>query len=246
MGRFSYVRPCSPLKNTSSQRKLFSCRLCEFIPQFDSIRVASGSGIGLVAGVRKSISMTSSVFTTAFPAPSEVMSFQQSVVKWFQDEGADYPWRRTSDPYAILVSEMMLQQTRIATVLERKYFERWMRDFPTTGALANAPEEKVLKAWEGLGYYNRARNLQKAARVVESEHAGKFPETLERILRLPGIGRYTAGAVASFAFERKAPIVDGNILRVLSRILLWRNQSMFPLFSENSGSGRRPSRLKRK
>lgn len=145
-------------------------------------------------------------------------SFRSALVEWFRSEGRDYPWRRTRDPYAILVSEAMLQQTQIATVLGRGYYVRWMDAFPTWEALAGASEDEILKLWEGLGYYNRARNLRRAAEIVVNEHGGRLPEDLEAIGALPGVGRYTAGAVFSFAFDRPAPIVDGNISRVFSRL----------------------------
>ena len=148
----------------------------------------------------------------------EPAAFASALVNWFGQYGKDYPWRRTHDPYAVLVSELMLQQTQIATVLARRYFENWLEKFPTPEVLAAAPEEEILKAWEGLGYYRRARNLQKAAGVIVTEHGGKFPRDLESILALPGVGQYTAGAVASFAFGNQAPIVDGNIARVLARL----------------------------
>ncbi|MCB1229858.1 MAG: A/G-specific adenine glycosylase [Verrucomicrobiae bacterium] len=153
----------------------------------------------------------------------ESADFQRALIDWFVADGRDYPWRRTADPYAILVSELMLQQTQIATVLERRYFERWLERFPDVAALADAPETDVLKQWEGLGYYNRARNLQKAAQVVVGEHGGEFPDSLEKIHALPGVGRYTAGAVMSFAFDRPAPIVDGNVARVFARLFDWRD-----------------------
>ncbi len=153
----------------------------------------------------------------SFANPAEIAFFQKALIDWFRRCGRDYPWRRTHDPYAILVSETMLQQTRIATVLERGYFTRWMAAFPGWRELASADEEKVLKQWEGLGYYNRARNLQKAAMTVVRDHGGKLPPRLETLLSLPGVGRYTAGAVLSFAFNERAPIVDGNVSRVLSR-----------------------------
>lgn len=146
-----------------------------------------------------------------------VLAFQKALVEWFEREGRDYPWRRTSDPYAVLVSEAMLQQTRIATVLERKYFERWMEAFPDLETLASADEEEVLELWQGLGYYNRARNLQRTAVRLVNDLKGRFPNELDTLLALPGVGRYTAGAVLSFAFGIRAPVVDGNVIRVLSR-----------------------------
>jgi A/G-specific adenine glycosylase len=144
--------------------------------------------------------------------------FHGRLIEWFDREGRDYPWRRTADPYAILVSEIMLQQTQIATVLGKGYYSRWLERFPDIASLAAAPEADLLKAWEGLGYYNRARNLQRAAQAIIVRHSGQFPDSLEEILALPGIGRYTAGAVLSFAWDRPAPIVDGNVARVFSRI----------------------------
>lgn len=141
-----------------------------------------------------------------------------ALVAWFRECGRDYPWRRTRDPYAILVSEVMLQQTQIATVLDRGFYKRWLDQFPDFATLAEAREEEVLKAWEGLGYYRRARNLQRLAKEVIEQHDGVFPQDHATILSLPGIGPYTAGAVASFAFGLAEPIVDGNVARVLSRI----------------------------
>jgi A/G-specific adenine glycosylase len=140
------------------------------------------------------------------------------LVDWFRKKGRDYPWRRTRDPYSILVSEVMLQQTQISTVLDRGYYARWMKRFPDWQTLAQADETSVLSAWEGLGYYRRARNLQQLARVIVTEHGGDFPKDHALILGLPGVGPYTAGAVASFAFDHAQPIVDGNVARVLSRI----------------------------
>lgn len=141
-----------------------------------------------------------------------------SLSDWFRANGRDYPWRRTTEPYPILVSEIMLQQTQIATVLDRGYYARWMTRFPDFETLAAASEADILKAWEGLGYYRRARNLHRLAVVVQEEHGGIFPGEDEQILALPGIGPYTAGAIASFAFNRPKPIVDGNVARVLSRL----------------------------
>lgn len=144
--------------------------------------------------------------------------FRDSLISWFVAGGKDYPWRNTRDPYAILVSELMLQQTQIATVLEGGFYDRWMQRFPDTKTLAAAEEAEVLKCWEGLGYYSRARNLHAAARVIETDLKGRFPESPAEILHLPGVGPYTAGAVASFAFDAPAAIVDGNVARVFARV----------------------------
>ena len=156
--------------------------------------------------------------------PGAKRAFRRAILDWFRGCAEDYPWRRTTDPYAILVSEMMLQQTQVATVLGRRYFERWMEAFPDLQALATADEDAVLKAWEGLGYYSRARNLQKAARTIVSEYGGNFPDSLRQIESLPGIGRYTAGAVASFAFNVAAPVVDANVARVLARLFNFQEE----------------------
>ncbi|MDB6135446.1 MAG: dna glycosylase [Verrucomicrobiales bacterium] len=155
----------------------------------------------------------------AFKGVDRTAVFQSRLLAWFRSEGRDYPWRRTRDPYAILVSEMMLQQTQIATVLGRGYYQRWMEAFPDVVSLAAAPEPEVLRVWEGLGYYSRARNLHKTAQAVLTEHGGVFPRSVEGLLTLPGIGRYTAGAVASFAWNLPAALVDGNVARVLTRLL---------------------------
>ena len=153
----------------------------------------------------------------------EVGAFGKRLVSWFEVEGRDYPWRRTEDAYAILVSEVMLQQTQIATVLgPKRYYERWMEVFPTVEVLAGADEAVVLKQWEGLGYYSRARNLWRAAQVVVSEYGGAFPREAGEIEKLPGVGRYTAGAVASFAYDAREAIVDGNVARVLARVFDYR------------------------
>lgn len=140
----------------------------------------------------------------------------QALVAWFGEHQRDMPWRRTDDPYGIWVSEIMLQQTQVTTVIP--YYERFMAQFPTPQALAEAPTEQVLKAWEGLGYYSRARHLQAAARLVVDHHAGRMPETWDEVRRLPGIGDYTAGAILSIAFGVPVPAVDGNVLRVIARL----------------------------
>lgn len=145
--------------------------------------------------------------------------FRRALREWFTRHGRDYPWRRTRDPYAILVSEVMLQQTRVETVLGRGFYQRFLERFPDASTLAAAGDDELLKAWEGLGYYRRARSLREAARAIVAEHGGSFPESFEEILALPGVGRYTAGALWSFAFDRPAPIVDGNVARVLARLM---------------------------
>ena len=136
------------------------------------------------------------------------------LLAWFRANARDLPWRRTEDPYRIWVSEIMLQQTRVAAVLG--YYARFLTAFSSVEALANAPEERLMKLWEGLGYYSRARNLQKAAKAVTE--MGGFPDTYEGLLKLPGIGDYTASAIASAAFGRREAAVDGNVLRVVTRL----------------------------
>jgi A/G-specific adenine glycosylase len=140
----------------------------------------------------------------------------QSLLTWFSKNARDLPWRKTSDPYAIWVSEIMLQQTQVKTVIP--FWERWMRELPTIQSLAKAKPERVLKLWEGLGYYTRARNLQNAATMICEKHGGKLPENFDDVLALPGIGRYTAGAICSIAFNQPTPILDGNVIRVLTRV----------------------------
>ena len=139
----------------------------------------------------------------------------QSLLAWFASNARDLPWRRTRDPYAIWVSEIMIQQTQVRTALP--YWERWMRALPNLGALAKAKPERLHKLWEGLGYYTRVRNLQQAAQIMGEKHGGKVPPDFDNLLALPGIGRYTAGAVCSIAFNQPKPILDGNVIRVLTR-----------------------------
>jgi len=151
-----------------------------------------------------------------------INSIRSNLHMWFTTNGRNYPWRQTTNPYAILVSEVMLQQTQIATVLNKGYYLKWMQQFPDLHSLATAPEQEILRAWEGLGYYNRARNLQRLAQHLIHHHKGTFPTNPKDLLALPGIGPYTAGAIASFAFNAPAPAVDANITRVLSRLLNYR------------------------
>ncbi len=139
------------------------------------------------------------------------------LLQWYGTHKRALPWRETTEPYRVWVSEIMLQQTRVEAV--KPYFTRFMEVLPNTAALAAAPEEQLLKLWEGLGYYSRARNLQKAAKVIETEYKGIMPNTHDALLRLPGIGAYTAGAIASISFGVPVAAVDGNVMRVISRLL---------------------------
>ena len=139
-----------------------------------------------------------------------------ALLNWYNQHSRELPWRGANDPYTIWISEIMLQQTRVETVIP--YFERWMQRFPTINALANAPLQAVLSAWEGLGYYSRARNLHRAAQIVLQDHAGELPRSVAALRKLPGIGRYTAGAIAAIAFDLDEPALDGNIRRVLARV----------------------------
>ena len=161
------------------------------------------------------------------PAPRN--AFRRALAAWYRKNGRDLPWRRTRDPYAILVSELMLQQTQVTTVLP--YYSEWLRRFPTVAALAAASESDVLHTWQGLGYYARARNLHAAAKAIVHEHSGHFPENAEVLRRLPGVGRYTANAVASFAFNAAVPIVEANTARLFARLLDLRTRI-------DSGAGR--------
>lgn len=147
---------------------------------------------------------------------NKIAALRRLLLRWFAQEARDLPWRQTRDPYAIWVSEIMLQQTRVEAVIP--YFGRFLKAFPTVQGLAAASQDRVLKLWEGLGYYSRARNLHQAAKVIVNQRSGEFPRTLEAWRSLPGVGSYTAGALASIASGLATPAVDGNILRVFSRI----------------------------
>lgn len=150
-----------------------------------------------------------------FAHPATIRAFQRRIIAWYQKHGRDLPWRRTRDPYAILVSEVMLQQTQVqrATL----YYEKFLQRYPTLEELARADEPAVRESWEGLGYYARARNLQRTSQKIVDEYDGRFPTEPEELATLPGIGPYTAGAVASFAFHKDAAILDTNAERVLTR-----------------------------
>src|SRR6202162_1684632 len=147
---------------------------------------------------------------------AEIPKFRRRMLSWFAERKRDLPWRRTRDPYRIWLSEIMLQQTRVAAVIP--YYERFLASFPNMQALARAGTDRVLANWAGLGYYSRARNLQRAAKEMVSRHAGNFPREYEAALALPGIGRYTAAAVLSIAYDAPHAVLDGNVARVLARI----------------------------
>ena len=140
----------------------------------------------------------------------------QLLLPWYQQAHRQLPWRETTDPYRIWISEIMLQQTRVEAV--RGYYARFLAALPDIQALAQCDDDTLHKLWEGLGYYSRVRNLKKAAQVIVARHSGIFPEKYEEVLALPGIGEYTAGAICSIAFNQPTPAVDGNVLRVISRI----------------------------
>jgi len=142
--------------------------------------------------------------------------FRRSLTRWYRQHGRDLPWRQTRDPYAILVSEVMLQQTQVATVLP--FYNKWLDRFPNFAVLAHASENDVLRVWQGLGYYVRARNLHATAKIVQHEHHGRLPSSIEKLRLLPGVGKYTAHAVATFAFHQPVPIVETNTARVSARL----------------------------
>ncbi|MBI5412028.1 A/G-specific adenine glycosylase [Candidatus Peregrinibacteria bacterium] len=158
--------------------------------------------------------------------PSLIGFFQKSLPAWFAEHQRPLPWRKTYDPYQVWISEIMLQQTQVKTALP--YFERWIQRFPTIRSVATAKEEAILKSWEGLGYYSRARNLQKAAQMMVEKNDGKLFDRYDELLTLPGVGRYTAGAIASIAYNLPYPVVDGNVIRVLARLLNYSKNTKTP------------------
>ena len=154
---------------------------------------------------------------------SRIRKIRSPLLRWYDANGRDLPWRRSSDPFAIWISEAMLQQTRVETVIP--YWERFLAAFPDVESLARADLDDVYAVWTGLGYYSRARNLKHAAETIVADHGGRLPETVSELRELKGIGRYTAGAVASIAFDREEPLVDGNVIRVFTRLLGIREES---------------------
>jgi A/G-specific adenine glycosylase len=157
------------------------------------------------------------------PSPQDVRDLRRALLRWFRKNKRDLPWRCTRDPYAILVSEIMLQQTTVAAVIP--YYNRWLRRSPTLQSLARVPESAVLHAWQGLGYYSRARNLHRCAQICMARFGGRLPADATELRSLPGIGRYTGNAIAVFAFDQSLPLVEANTSRVLSRIFDIRDQS---------------------
>src|ERR1043166_367027 len=164
-------------------------------------------------GLKSALRRSALVATPAEARGARLPNLMAPLLEWFATNARDLPWRRTRNPYAIWVSEIMLQQTQVKTVIP--YWERWMKALPDLASLAKARPQKIHKLWEGLGYYKGVRNMQKAARVIMAEHSGRFPREFEAVLALPGIGRYTAGAICSIAFGQPTPILDGDVLRVL-------------------------------
>ena len=165
---------------------------------------------------------------TPIAHPATIRAFQRRLIAWYKKHGRDLPWRRTRDPYAILVSEVMLQQTQVQRAL--LYYEKFLQKYPTAQDLAKAQEPQVREVWDGLGYYARARNLQKATQQIVTQHSGKFPRDPEDLTKLPGVGPYTAGAVSSFAFHKDAAILDTNAARVLRRFFALNPQQQTPRF----------------
>ncbi|MBI3289571.1 MAG: A/G-specific adenine glycosylase, partial [Elusimicrobia bacterium] len=147
---------------------------------------------------------------------SRGLSLAADLLRWYRAAKRDMPWRRDPTPYRVWISEIMLQQTTVAAVTPK--YDLFLRRFPSVSALAAAPEEEVLKHWAGLGYYSRARNLRRAALAIVADHGGRFPSDFDALLALPGVGRYTAGAILSIAFAKPYPLVDGNVVRVFSRL----------------------------
>lgn len=188
------------------------------------LRIQQSGGPALIPALQHALAAqrgpllraTLSGMDTATSPPTEAL--RDALLAWYRAQRRDLPWRATRDPYAVWVSEAMLQQTRVETA--EPYWRRFMERFPTIAALAGASEDEVLVAWSGLGYYRRARALRAAAQQIRDEHGGTFPRDPAQVLALPGVGRYTAGAVLSIAFDLPQPVVDGNVTRVFARLFL--------------------------
>lgn len=165
---------------------------------------------------RPKVKRASSRVAAPLPTAELARDFSRRLRTWFKRNGRDLPWRKTRDPYRVLVSELMLQQTQVSRVID--FYHRFLEQFPTLHHLAESPQAQVLEAWAGLGYYARARNLHALARTVTRDGSGSLPSDPAALRALPGVGAYTAGAVASFAFERRAELVDTNVARVLARV----------------------------
>lgn len=189
-------------------------------PEFcQTLKKAKASGVHILA-YDCEVDVNSIEISESVPVVLEQPMLKETVepvVEWYRKNKRDLPWRKDVSAYKVWISEIMLQQTRVEAV--KRYYERFLNTFPTLKELAEAPEDLLMKMWEGLGYYNRVRNMQKAAQQIMDEHGGKFPEQYEEIRKLKGIGNYTAGAISSFAFGIPKPAVDGNVLRVISRVL---------------------------
>jgi A/G-specific adenine glycosylase len=162
-------------------------------------------------------------FNKSHFSPAQRQALRRRLLAWYSKHARDLPWRRSRDPYRVWVSEIMLQQTQVATVHD--YFVRFVREFPNVRQLAAADEQDVLRLWEGLGYYRRARQLHAVAQKIVNEHGGMFPQAVDELRELPGIGRYTAGAIASIAFDQRAPILEANTIRLLSRLIAYCDDS---------------------
>ena len=158
------------------------------------------------------------------PEHSRAAAARRSLLRWYQRRSRALPWRRSKSPYTVWISEVMLQQTQIETVIP--YFQRFVREFPAIERLAGAPVERVLELWSGLGYYRRARNLHRAAQKLVEKHGGQFPSEIKQACSLPGVGDYTARAVLSIAYNKPLAVLDGNVARVMARFCVWMTSSV--------------------
>ena len=165
--------------------------------------------------------------------PQSLQPIVEPLLCWFKDNKRDLPWRQDKDPYHVWISEIMLQQTRIEAVMS--YYARFLSALPDVKSLSEVDDDALMKLWEGLGYYSRARNLKKAAAAIMQEHGGAFPHTYAQLVKLPGIGEYTAGAIASICFDEKVPAVDGNVLRVIARVQGSRKNVLLPEVRKSVG-----------